>query len=174
MEEIKAGVEFARSLIEKGYLSNGEFNAIVSAQNRLKEGNSSEAENTLLAKWAGKARWEKGYEQMDDKVSQFVIKEVGRETFDYAESYAHAIKVSIKTHLGKVKNPADVERVADLWRHFSDLVFGQIQSANGNLKKVETALELAIAILEFEPTIKAEAYAKKGVVALKRRFGNSI
>ena len=40
-EKIGSGVDFARSLIERGNLSSGEVNTIVSAQNRLNEGKSS-------------------------------------------------------------------------------------------------------------------------------------
>jgi len=169
-EKIDSGVDFARSLIDKGYLSSGEVNAIVSAHNRFKEGKSFEADNNLLTEWADKAEWAKMEEQNDAKLRQHVRQEVGPDTLKRAESSGHAIDRSIKAHLRE--NPADVERIANLWEEFSNNLFARLSSENlRDPKKVEDALKLANALLQAEPTREGGDAAKKGIEALKKRYG---
>ena len=172
-EQIISGVEFARSLIDKGYLSSGEVDAIVSAHNRLKEGKSSETDDSLLMEWADKAEWAKTQEQSDAKLRQRVAQEVGRDTLEHIEGSGRGIDASIKTHLleAKKQNPADVEKVADLWRKFSNNLFVRLESEKKfDPEKVEAALKLANALLQVEPTIEGGEAAKKGIEALKKRY----
>ena len=173
-EKIGSGVDFARSLIERGNLSSGEVNAIVSAQNRLNEGKSSEVDNNLLAEWADKAEWAKTQEQGDAKLRQHVVQGVGRDALENTESSSRGIDSSMKTHLleAKEQNPADVEKVLNLWREFSNNLFARLNSENlRDPKKVEDALKLANALLQAEPTREGGDAAKQGIEALKKRYG---
>ena len=173
-EKIGSGVDFARSLIERGNLSSGEVNAIVSAQNRLNEGKSSETDNNLLVEWADKAEWAKAQEQSDAKLRQHVVQGVGRDALENTESSSRGIDSSMKTHLleAKEQNPADVEKVLNLWREFSNNLFARLNSENlRDPKKVEDALRLANALLQAEPTREGGDAAKERIEALKKRYG---
>ncbi|EKD49179.1 MAG: hypothetical protein ACD_63C00235G0002 [uncultured bacterium] len=158
-------------------MSRGEVNAIVSAQNRLNEGKSSEADNNLLAEWADKAERAKAQEQSDAKLRQHVVQGVGRDALENTESSSRGIDSSIKTHLleAKEQNPADVEKVLNLWREFSNNLFARLSSENlRDPKKVEDALRLANALLQAEPTREGGEggdAAKQGIEALKKRYG---
>ncbi len=176
-EKIDRGVDFARSLSERGNLSSlssGEVNAIVSAHNRLKEGKSSEADNNLLAEWADTAEGAKMQEQTDAKLRQHVVQEVGREALETTESSSREIDSSMKTHLleAKEKNPADVAGVLNLWRDFSNNLFARLNSENlRDPERVEAALKLANALLQAEPTREGGDAAREGIEALKKRYG---
>lgn len=76
----------------------------------------------------------------------------------------------IKSHL--IENPADVEKTLGVWFDFSHNLFKRLHSVNlRDPKKVEAALKIANALLEAEPTKEGKDVAKKGIEALKKRFG---
>lgn len=172
--KIDSGVDFARSLVDKGILPSGEANAIVSAHYRLKEHNSSESDNNLLTEWADKAEGAKMQEQNDAKLRQLVVQEIGQYALEMTETSVHGIDTSIKRHLLETKeeNPADIKRVLNLWREFDNNLFDRLHSENlRDPKKVENALKLANALLQAEPTREGGDAAKEGIEALKKQFG---
>jgi hypothetical protein len=173
-EKIDRGFDFARSLFEKGILSDEEINAIVSAYNSLKRGESSELENNLLAKWADKAEFAKIREQNDAKLRKHVLEKIGPDTLETIENIIHSIDSSIKIHFlnMKEKNPTDVENILNLWRDFSNNLFVRISSENlWNPKRVEAALKLANALLQAKLTQEGSDAAKEGIEVLRKLYG---
>ena len=99
---------------------------------------------------------------------------VGRDALETTESSSRGIDSSMKTHLleSKEQNPADVEKVLNLWREFSNNLFARLSSENlRDPKKVEDALKLANALLQAEPTREGGDAVKQGIEVLKKRYG---
>lgn len=165
--EIDSGVEFARSLTQKGYLSDEEVNDLVSAHERLNEGCSSEADNDLLTEWANRAEFVRMVKQRNAGLRRELFKEVGQNNVESAEDSSLAIESSIKIHLLEASDPY---RVAELWREFSDNLSGLMSADPRGSQKVEAALKLANALLQARPTKEGEDSAREGIEELRKRY----
>ncbi len=173
-DKLDIGVRYARSLVEKGYLSSAEAEAIESAQGRLNKGISLDTDNDLLARWADKADWAQAREQSTANQRRNFIQELGPDTLEEIEGYSSGIESSMKAHLfgARHENHADVDRVRALWREFGERLVDCLQSTNlRDPKRVEEALGLANALLQPRPSQQDKDIVRDSIEALKRQYG---
>ena len=167
--QYEAGVNFARSLVERGQLSSGEFNGVQTIFNKLKSGIRPD-EAKVIQYWVDRATWENTTNESSKKLDTVVLDKIGREALDSAESTSRSVDAALKHHL--LENPQAAQTVNQLYRDFANNLYARLASANvRDPQRVEAALKLANALLEPEPTRDGTANAQAVIQLYRERLG---
>lgn len=176
-EAIAKGVDFARTQQRRGVLSPSAVNAIERAQERLQQGDSTEADHEMLTAWADRAKWEEMGEQSRAEMRRVVVAEMGSEALESIERSLTNLDLAAKMHVFHVHggNSAEGQEALALWREFSNNAHtdntDDIKHNARKARRVTDGLRAANLLMKVEPAHGDADQAKEVIALIKQRFG---
>lgn len=141
LADLESVANGATELLEAGHLSDGQFNAVIAASRRFKEGNATQNDLSVLRRIRQSVEWTREREEHDRLIQSQLIAEVGHEGVQQIDSIAHDLVVALKRHLLRAHGAA---ATIELWRALADRLCARAASESPrDPARVEAALNAA-------------------------------